>query len=144
MFICQYITALCLQGSIIMIFDRIKMVRERLGFKRQEDFAKAIGLSFRTYQTYEQGQVKNIPHSFILKLNEQYGVSFEWLLLGKGDMFTKDIAVDGTMTINTKDYTYGDEIKELLELLKDVPRSWIQNITEKLKRSLEAFNGDFK
>ena len=76
-----------------MIFNRIKEVREKLCFSRQDDFAKAIDISFRTYQTYEQGQVKVIPHTFIEKLNKQYHVSFEWLLTGNGSMF-KDEVVD--------------------------------------------------
>ena len=38
-----------------MIFKRIKEVREKLGFSRQDEFAETIGISFRTYQTYEQG-----------------------------------------------------------------------------------------
>ncbi len=50
----------------------------------------------------------------------------------------------GSIVINTKDYVDGDEIKELLELLKDVPKSWVQNIIEKLKKSLDAIDGDFK
>lgn len=70
-----------------MIFNRIKEVREKLGFLRQDEFAKAMDMSFRTYQTYEQGQVKVIPHTFIEKLNKQYNVSFEWLLTGNGSMF---------------------------------------------------------
>ena len=70
-----------------MIFDRIKEVREKLGFSRQDEFARAINISFRTYQTYEQGQVKVIPHTFIEKLNKQYNVSFEWLLIGNGSIF---------------------------------------------------------
>lgn len=77
-----------------MIFNRIKEVREKLGFSRQDEFAKAIDLSFRTYQTYEQGQVKVIPHTFIEKLNKQYNVSFEWLLTGNGSMFECEIKKD--------------------------------------------------
>ena len=74
-----------------MIFNRIKEVREKLGFSRQDEFAKAIDISFRTYQTYEQGQVKVIPHTFIEKLNKQYNVSFEWLLIGNGSMFESEV-----------------------------------------------------
>jgi transcriptional regulator with XRE-family HTH domain len=74
-----------------LIFNRIKEVREKLGFSRQDEFAKAIDISFRTYQTYEQGQVKVIPHTFIEKLNKQYNVSFEWLLTGNGSMFESEI-----------------------------------------------------
>ena len=74
-----------------MIFQRIKEVREKLGFSRQDEFAETIGISFRTYQTYEQGQVKVIPHTFIEKLNKQYNVSFEWLLTGNGSMFESEV-----------------------------------------------------
>lgn len=74
-----------------MIFKRIKELREKLGFSRQDEFAKAIDISFRTYQTYEQGQVKVIPHTFIEKLNKQYNVSFQWLLTGNGSMFENEV-----------------------------------------------------
>lgn len=81
----------CLIRNNILIFNRIKEVREKLGFSRQDEFAKAIDISFRTYQTYEQGQVKVIPHTFIEKLNKQYNVSFEWLLTGNGLMFESEV-----------------------------------------------------
>jgi transcriptional regulator with XRE-family HTH domain len=140
-----------------LIFNRIKEIREKLGFSRQDDFAKTLDISFRTYQTYEQGQVKVIPHTFIEKLHKQYNVSLEWLLLGKGDIFIDDksnaivnvnnsnnVAVNGTICINTKDYVDSAEIKELLELLKDVPKSWVKNMIDKLKKSLNAIDNDFK
>ncbi len=70
-----------------MIFKRIKQVREALKFSKQEDFSMALDIPNRTYQSYEQGKVKVIPHTFLEKLNTQYHVSFDWLLTGKGDMF---------------------------------------------------------
>lgn len=70
-----------------MIFKRIKKVRESLGFLRQEDFAKSIDVKLRTYQSYEQGQVKTVPHTFIVKLYLKYNVCIVWLLTGTGDMF---------------------------------------------------------
>lgn len=92
-----------------MIFNRIKEVREKLGFSRQDEFAKAIDISFRTYQTYEQGQVKVIPHTFIEKLNKQYNVSFEWLLTGNGSMFERERE-------NTNNKSFEEE------LLKDIKK----------------------
>jgi len=51
----------------------------------------------------------------------------------------------GNITINTKDYHVDNtEIEELLELLKDVPSSWIRSIIQKLKKSIEAIDNDFK
>lgn len=86
-----------------MIFQRIKELREKLGFSRQDEFAKAIDISFRTYQTYEQGQVKVIPHTFIEKLNRQYNVSFQWLLTGNGSMFESEVG-------DKKNITFRDEL----------------------------------
>lgn len=95
-----------------MIFKRIKEIRENLGFSRQDDFSKALGISFRTYQTYEQGQVKVIPHTFIEKLNTQYNVSFEWLLTGIGSMFN-DIKQKESPVINSFEEELLKDIKKL-------------------------------
>ena len=94
-----------------MIFKRIKEIRENLGFTRQDDFANAIDVPFRTYQSYEQGQVKVIPHTFIEKLNKQYNVSFEWLLTGTGSMFVDK---------KQKEFSTINSFEE--ELLKDIKK----------------------
>lgn len=70
-----------------MIFDRIKQVRKALGFESQNTFAAELEMKPRTYQTYEQGSVNSIPHTFLCLLNEQYNVSLNWLLTGKGEMY---------------------------------------------------------
>jgi len=50
-----------------------------------------------------------------------------------------NFAINGNLTINTKDYNVDNtEIEELLELLKKVPNSWIRNIIKKIKMSLQA------
>jgi len=86
-------------------------------------------------------------------------INLNWIQTGKGEIFiledapkisvnnSNNVAVNngnGTITINTKDYVDSNEIKELLELLKDVPKSWIHNIIERLKKSLNAIDNDFK
>ena len=73
--------------NIILIFDRIIEVRKSLNFHKQEDFANELGMSLRTYQTYEQGKVSTIPHTFIEKLHTMYNISIQWLLFGNGNMF---------------------------------------------------------
>ena len=94
----------------------------------------------------------------LVKLCVDENINIDWLCTGRGNMFLNDnqssninvnnsnIAVNngnGTITINANDYVDSNEIKELLELLKDVPKSWIKNIIERLKKSLNAIE-DFK
>lgn len=94
----------------------------------------------------------------LIKLCIDEDINIDWLCTGRGNMFIDDsnssvvnvnnkngnVAVNGSIVINTKDYVDGVEIKELLELLKDVPKPWIETIIEKLKISLEEFNRNFK
>lgn len=100
-----------------MISSRLKEVREKLGYKNQSDFAKVLNISFRTLQTYEQGVVKNIPHTLIIKLYEDFNVSPIWLLFGDGDMIlNKDTPVDYIINhiVNKTDINYNNS----MELLK--------------------------
>lgn len=97
----------------MLIFNRIKEIREKLGFVRQDDFSKALGIAFRTYQTYEQGQVKVIPHTLIEKLNKQYNVSLTWLITGEGTMFNEEQS-SSNKSNNTSTY---EQI-----LIEDIPK----------------------
>ena len=47
------------------------------------------------------------------------------------------------IVINKSDYNDFDEIKELLELLKDVPKSWVIKIINKLKNTLKKIDEEF-
>lgn len=140
-----------------MIKRRLREIREDLGFTRQDEFAKSLDLKFRTYQTYEQGQVQVIPHTLLIKLRTIYGVSIDWLLLGIGEKYINikesevniknhngNVAVNGsTITINKNDYMDSEDIKELLEVLKNVPKSWVGSVTKKLKNALDAIDKEF-
>ncbi|WP_428024870.1 helix-turn-helix domain-containing protein [Arcobacter sp.] len=72
-----------------MIYKRIKQVREALSFSSQKDFSEDLNMPIRTYQSYEQAKVKDIPHTFLEKLNLKYNISLEWLITGEGEMFLK-------------------------------------------------------
>ena len=52
-----------------------------------------------------------------------------------------NVAVNGTITINTKDYANSDEIQELLELLKQVPKV-IKKIINTTKDKIKVFKDD--
>ncbi|MCT7524500.1 helix-turn-helix domain-containing protein [Aliarcobacter cryaerophilus] len=137
---------------------RFTEVREKLDFKKSE-FAEELGIKSFNIRDIESGKQK-IPIELAEMMEEKFSISGWWLLTGKGEMFivnnksssvnvnnSNNVAVNngnGTITINTKDYVDSNEIKELLELLKDTPKSWIHNIIERLKKSLNAIDNDFK
>ncbi|MCV6595958.1 MAG: helix-turn-helix transcriptional regulator [Mangrovicoccus sp.] len=60
---------------------RLREIRDRTGLN-QQDFAEAIGTSYRSYRAYESGQ-REVPTSVVLKLHEVLGSSPSELLLGK-------------------------------------------------------------
>ena len=59
--------------------DVLKTLRKSNGFTTMQDFCKASGISFSTYQNYETG--KRIPTAdLLIKLADFYGVTTDYLL----------------------------------------------------------------
>lgn len=59
--------------------DVLKALRKSNGFTTMQDFCKASGISFSTYQNYETG--KRIPTAdMLIKLADFYGVTTDYLL----------------------------------------------------------------
>lgn len=59
--------------------DVLKTLRKSNGFTTMQDFCKASGISFSTYQNYETG--KRIPTAdMLIKLADFYGVTTDYLL----------------------------------------------------------------
>ena len=64
---------------------RIRQVRKQGGLS-QEEFASDIGVTRAMLASYELARV--VPRDAILKLIcAKYGVSYDWLKNGEGDMF---------------------------------------------------------
>lgn len=55
------------------IGKKIAETRKKLGFRTQNDFAQALGMPFRTLQTYEQG-ASVIPHTFFENLKTKFNI----------------------------------------------------------------------
>lgn len=104
----------------ILIFERIRRVRENLGYSSQEEFALTLNMSKRTYQTYEQGTVKSIPHTFLCLLNEQYNVSLIWIMTGNGEMFENE----NNKPSEKKDIDITSKISEELTKLTDLQKEY--------------------
>ena len=124
--------------------EKIKVFREKLKLT-QEEMAKQLEIGVRTYIRYEKGE--RFPTiDIVYKLARLDNINYNWLLGDQDNMIIEEqnSSTDGIICINTEDYVYSAEIKELFELLKDVPKSWIRNMTDKLKQSLNAIDNDFK
>ncbi len=127
-----------------MVEKRLKEARKKIGFNSRDDFANALDMPFSTIRTYEQGKV-SIPHTFLIKINEQYNISIDWLLTGRGEMFfnqnnsfsnisNSNVVNNSTININSKDYNDEDDIKDIIELLKYAPKQFLHKLREKLKQ----------
>lgn len=66
------------------IAERLRAVREKLGFQRQEDFASKLDRSRNSISAYERG--KAVPDGETLLRLAALGVSIQWLLTGEGEM----------------------------------------------------------
>ncbi|WP_324171120.1 helix-turn-helix transcriptional regulator [Sulfurimonas sp.] len=134
------------------INSNILNIRKELRLN-QTDFAKKLNSTQGQISSYEKGQVEP-PLKIIINMNKIFNVNINWLITGKGEIFIQDcnginvnhcsnVAINGFIKVNTNDYADSEEIQELLELLKEVPKSWIDKILIKLKKQLQAFDEEF-
>jgi len=73
--------------AVSTVSSRIKILRQKLGIT-QKDFCKHIYLSHSFFANMERGERK--PNDRICELIcNKYNVNKDWLLTGKGDMFSK-------------------------------------------------------
>lgn len=93
----------------------------------------------------------------LIKLCMDENINIDWLCTGRGNMFIEDnktsninvnnrdgnVAVHGSININKEDYSNLEDIEELLNLLKEAPKSWIPKLNDKLKKSLNEINDIF-
>lgn len=64
--------------------ERIKMLRNSLNGMSQQDFANRLGVTNLTVLRWEKGQ--KISNKQLNKISEVFGISFEWLAKGTGEM----------------------------------------------------------
>jgi transcriptional regulator with XRE-family HTH domain len=69
------------------IYERLRTLRKTLGLS-QEEFGGRIGKALRTIQYWEAGTVQ-IPDTALKHISQVFGVSYEWLKEGKGEMRKK-------------------------------------------------------
>ena len=67
------------------IEKRIQTVRKQLKLS-QEELSTQIGISYRSYSSYERGDRKP-SFEFLALLFEKYNINLNWLIVGQGEMF---------------------------------------------------------
>ncbi len=119
----------------------------------QEEFATKINLKQAKIREIE-GDRQKVSVEIAEKIEDEFNINLRWLLTGRGDKYLADcgnkinvnnkngnVAVNGTITINTHDYA-DDEIRELIELLKYAGKPMLDNFVEKLKKIKELSVGE--
>ena len=99
---------------ISMVNERLRLIRKMLGLSQQE-FANRIGKTLKTVQRWESGQY-NIPDSALRLISHTFGVSYEWLKTGEGDMWEKAESVALPLQLSL--------IKDIIKELKRVEEEY--------------------
>jgi len=73
--------------EIMSVGERIKRLRKFLGLT-QKEFGTRIGKSLRTIQDWEAGK-SSIPDHTLRFVSSTFGVSYEWLKTGQGEIWEK-------------------------------------------------------
>jgi repressor LexA len=75
------------QKFVMKAGERIRALRKALGLT-QKEFAERIGITYQMLGLYERGEYE--PSEKVLKLiSSTFGVSYEWLKEGKGEMWER-------------------------------------------------------
>jgi len=108
---------------IAKIQDRLIAVRKALDIT-QRDFCKGIFVSQSYYAQIEGGK-RPVNDRIIALVCSQYGASKEYLLTGKGEMFSKDLP--------------DIQLQQLLEIFKELEPPFKDYILLHIKQLVEAF-----
>jgi transcriptional regulator with XRE-family HTH domain len=126
------------------IGKRLKELRKELKLS-SKIFAENIGekdYKIRDSETEKQ----KIANDLLEKIGIYYNINLNWLLTGKGEMFLSNynginiknkngnVAINGNINVNTKDYADSEEIKEVIELLKYASKPLLDKFADKLKK----------
>lgn len=97
------------EGKTREIGERIVQARREAGGMRQEELADLIGVSVRSMQAYESGEV--VPYRYLKELERVLGRPMAWILHG-------DQAIEGSDRTLAR---IEQKLDRLLELLSEKP-----------------------
>ncbi len=106
------------------IGERLRFLRKRLGLS-QKEMAQKLGISRVALARYENN--KRYPDTAILaKIAQILGVSLDWLVTGKGEMFTSE-----------RDELLNELVNELERVRRDYGEDWYQDFVKDFLKSIE-------
>jgi len=111
-----------MENMAAKIQDRLIAVREALGLT-QRDFCKGIFVSQSYYAQIEGGK-RPVNDRIIALVCSQYGASKEYLLTGKGEMFSKDLP--------------DLQLQQLMEIFRELDPPFKEYIITHIKQLVEA------
>lgn len=117
--------------------SRFKEIRKKLNLT-QKELADILGSPAQRITDIETGKVKNIKNNELGTLEKQYDINPLWVLTGDGNLLKNDTGMivginNGNMTINTSSFNHGQEIKEIIGLLKYASPQYLNTIKQKLE-----------
>ncbi len=123
------------------ISDRLALVRGH-AMVSQTEFANELGVSLRTYQSYEK-ENKDFPSSVAAKLFEKFGINLHWLFTGEGAMLEQNLeeAIEAAV-IETRNFCIQNDVVLDLDKEARLISHVVQRIldgdemTEKRKKSI--------
>jgi transcriptional regulator with XRE-family HTH domain len=98
--------------AIGTVYERIKIIRKTLKISQRE-FVKRIYISQSLLAEMETGR-RNVNKRIIQLIASQYNVNKDWLLTGKGEMFTESMT-------NIK----FEELTEIFNALDDMLKDYL-------------------
>lgn len=111
-----------LQDMAETIRDRLARIRDSLGLT-QKDFAKNIYVSQTYYSNVENGN-KKLNDRIIALICSQYGVNKEYLLKGKGEIFSENLP--------------DIQLNQLLEVFNELEKPFKEYIVQQVKQLAET------
>jgi len=67
----------------IPICERLKVFRNKLGFKTAQAFAEHLGISYTTYHGYERSRIPQSDFLYLLAQKYPHDMDMVWLMTGK-------------------------------------------------------------
>ncbi len=130
---------------------RLEEARVYLGLSKTQ-IADELGLKIHNIRDMETGKQK-IGAEIATLIEEKFSINGWWLLTGKGKMTESEaqaspkltnvsmtdsnLAINGTININTSAFNHSEDIKEIVELLQFAPSGFLTIIKTKLNQFKE-------
>lgn len=111
--------------------ERLKQLRKTLGYT-QATFSEKLGRAKITVTMWETGKA-NIPESACRQICATFGVSYDWLTTGNGEMFERSDEQIVNDTIQAYPQ-FGNLERRILENWLQLPHSKREEILETIQR----------